>query len=150
MAEVSKDIIQKLRLKTGVSVMTVKKALEKAGGDMKKAEEFLKEEAAILASKKSERETKAGVVQAYVHGGRIGGLVKIRCETDFVAKNSEFQDFSREIAMQIAASSAENTEELLKEPYIRDASLSVADFLKKAVGKFGENIEISAFKKLEL
>lgn len=144
------DVIQKLREKTGVSVMAVKRALDKAGGDVKKAEDLLKEETAIIASKKSDRETKAGIVQSYVHGGRIGVLVKIMCETDFVAKNSDFQDFARGIAMQVAASEAEGVKELLKEAYIRDSSITVSDHVKEAIGKFGENIEISEFSKLEL
>ena len=144
------DVIQELRSKTGVSVMAVKRALEKAGGDIKKAEEFLKEEAGAMALKKSDRETKAGIIQSYVHGGRIGVLVKLKCETDFVAKNEDFQNFSREIAMQIAASEASNVEELLKEPYVRNSSMTVSDYLKEAISKFGENIEISTFQKIEL
>ena len=144
------DVIQKLRSKTGVSVMAVKRALDRAQGDAQKAEEFLKEEQMMIASKKSERETKSGVIQAYIHGGRIGVLVRLKCETDFVAKNKEFQDFAKEIAMQIAASSASDIAELLKEPYMRNPSLLISDYLKEAIGRFGENIEISAFAKLEL
>lgn len=144
------ETIQELRAKTGVSVMAVKKALDRAKGDIKKAEEYLREESSIIASKKADRETKAGVIQGYVHAGRIGVLVRLKCETDFVAKNPDFQNFSKDIAMQIAASEAQNTEELLREPYIKNTSVSVSDYLKEAIGKFGENIEISEFKKLEL
>lgn len=150
MPEISKEIIQKLRLKTGVSVVAVKKALEKAKGDAEKAMDFLKEEAIVIASKKAERETKSGVVQSYVHGGKIGVLVLIRCETDFVAKNPEFQNFAKEIAMQIAASDTRDAAGLLKEPYIRNPKMTVSDYLKEAIGKFGENIEIANFAKLEL
>lgn len=150
MANVSKELIQELREKTGVSVMAVKKAIEKAEGDIEKALEFLKEESGILASKKSERETKSGIIQSYIHAGKIGVLAEIRCETDFVARNPEFQNFAKEIAMQIAASNPEDVESLLKEIYIRDPSITVGDFLKKAVSKFGENIEISRFSRLEL
>lgn len=150
MTDLSKDLIQELRAKTGVSVMTIKKAVDKAGGDVKKALEFLKEEASIIASKKSQRETKAGIIQSYVHAGRIGVLVKLRCETDFVAKNEEFQSLAREIAMQIASSEAEDVRSLMKEQYIRNPSLTISQYLKEAIGKFGENIEISAFQKLEL
>ena len=144
------DTIQELRAKTGVSVMAVKRALDKAGGDIKKAQELLKEEIAVIASRKSDRETKAGIIQSYIHGGRIGVLVKIMCETDFVAKNSDFQDFAKDIAMQVAASEAEGVEDLLNEPYIKNSSMAVSDYLKEAIGKFGENIEISGFSKLEL
>lgn len=145
-----KDVLQELRAKTGVSVMAIKKALDKAEGNIERAMEFLKEEAMVIASKKSSRETKAGIIQSYIHGSRIGVLVKLNCETDFVAKNEGFQNLAREIAMQVAASSAENVQELLAEPYIRNSSLAVSDYIKEAIGKFGENIEISDFKKLEL
>ncbi|MBI2024288.1 translation elongation factor Ts [Candidatus Giovannonibacteria bacterium] len=150
MSNVSKEAIQELRIKTGVSVMAVKKALDKADGDMAKAEVFLKEESLLIASKKADRETRAGIIQSYVHAGRIGVIVKLKCETDFVAKNPEFQNFSKDIAMQVAASESTRTEELLKEPYIKNTSLTISDYLKEAIGKFGENIEISDFKKLEL
>ena len=130
--------------------MAIKKALDKTGGDTKKALEFLKDEASIVAAKKSDRETKAGIIQSYIHSGRIGVLVKLRCETDFVAKNEEFQTLAREIAMQIASSEAEDVRSLMNEQYIRNPSLSVSQYLKEAIGKFGENIEIAAFQKLEL
>ncbi|OGF52026.1 translation elongation factor Ts [Candidatus Giovannonibacteria bacterium RIFCSPLOWO2_02_FULL_43_11b] len=150
MSNLSKDLIQELRSKTGVSVMVIKKALDKAGGDIRKALEFLKDEASIVASKKSDRETKAGIIQSYLHGGRIGVLVKLSCETDFVAKNAEFQNVAREIAMQIASSEAEDVRSLMKEQYIRNPSMTISQYLKEAIGKFGENIEISDFHKLEL
>lgn len=142
--------IQKLREKTGVSVIAVKRALDKADGDMAKAEEFLKEEAGDIASKKSDRETKAGIIQSYIHAGKIGVLVKIKCETDFVAKNEDFQTFARAIAMQIAASEASSVEELLKETNFRNPSETVSDMVKEAISKYGENIEIAEFKKIEL
>lgn len=148
--KVSRDKIQELRDKTGVPVMTAKRALEKAGGDFGKAMEYLKDEAGLLASRKSSRETKAGVIQSYVHAGKIGVLVELRSETDFVAKNPEFQNLAKEICMQLAAVPAESVSELLAQLYIRDAGITVGDWLKTAVGKFGEKIEISRFARLEL
>ena len=147
---VSKDQIQELRERTGAAVMACKRALEKAGGNFEGALEHLKDEAVSLASEKQSRETKSGVIQGYVHGGRIGVLVELRSETDFVARNPEFQSLAKEIALQLAASSARNVSELLAEPYIRNPVITVGDFLKEAVGKFGENIEISRFSRLEL
>ena len=147
---ISKDIIQSLREQTGVSVMACKRALEKAEGDIEKALSYLKEENAVTASKKSSRETKSGIIQSYVHGGKIGVLVELKCETDFVARNPEFQEVAKEIAMQVAASDPQNVEELLAGPYIRDSSKIAEDFLKEAVGKFGEKIEISRFIRFEL
>lgn len=146
----SKEKIQELRNKTGVSVMTCKRAWERAEGDFEKALEFLQEEASLLASKKSERATRAGIIQSYVHAGKIGVLVELKCETDFVARNSEFQELAKELALQLAASPAESTEELLAQPYIRDLSKTIGERLQEAVGKFGENIEISRFSRLEL
>ncbi len=147
---ISRDAIQSLRDKTGVSVMACKRALERAAGDSEKALEYLKEENAALASQKNKRETKAGIIQSYVHGGKIGVLVELRCETDFVARNPEFQNFARELAMQIAASAPQTVQELLVQPYIKNLEIKVSDYLKEAIGKFGENIEISRFARLEL
>lgn len=150
MVKISKEEIQELRSRTGVSVMAVKKALEETGGDAERALELLKGETTEVASKKAQRQTKAGIIQSYVHGGKIGVLVELRAETDFVAKNLEFQNFGREIAMQIAASDPADVAELLKTDYIRNPAVTVSDFLKEAIVKFGENIEISRFARLEL
>ncbi len=147
---ISKEKIQELREKTGVSVMTCKQALERAEGDFEKALEYLKEASAVLASKKSERLVKAGIIASYVHAERIGVLVELRCETDFVARNPEFKALAHELAMHIAASAPENVAELLSQPFIRKLDTTIADFLKEAIGKFGENIEISRFSRLEL
>ena len=149
--QISIETIQELREKTGVSVMVCKRALERAKGDSKKALEILKEENTALASKKSSRETKAGLVQSYVHAGRIGVLVELKCETDFVSRSPDFQNFARDIAMQIASSGvAGSTGELLGAPYIKNLSLTVGDYLKEAIAKFGEKIEISRFYRMEL
>ncbi|MEK9166317.1 MAG: translation elongation factor Ts [Patescibacteria group bacterium] len=149
-AFITKEQIQELRDKTGVSVMACKRALEKAEGDVNRAMEFLKEEGVLLASKKAERETKMGTIVSYVHGGRIGALVEIKCETDFVARNPDFQNFARELAMQVAASSPEDLKGLLEGPYIKNPGQSVGDIVKEAIQKFGENIEVSRFSRLEL
>lgn len=150
MDDSSRKLLQELREKTGVSIMACKRALEKAAGDISGALEYLKEESSILAAKKQEREARAGVIQCYVHRGRIGVLVEVKCETDFVARNPDFQSVAREIAMQVAASSPENVEELLAQPYIKNLDIRVEDFLKEAIGKFGEKIEVSRFSRFEL
>lgn len=147
---ISREKIQELRDKTGVAVMTCKRALERAGGDFERALEFLKEEASVLASQKSNRRTRAGVIQSYVHAGKIGVLVELKCETDFVARNPEFQELAKELAMQLAASPAENTKELLAQSYIKNLDRTVGERLQEAIGKFGEKIEISRFSRLEL
>lgn len=148
--QITKEQIQELRGKTGVSVMACKQALEKAEGNMARAEQFLKEDGVTVAAKKFGRETKMGTIASYVHGGRIGALVEIRCETDFVARNPDFQNFGRELAMQVAASDPETVESLLTSPYIKNPGVMVGEFVREAIQKFGENIEISRFSRLEL
>lgn len=147
---ITKEQIQELREKTGVAVMAVKRALERAEGDMKRAEEFLREEGAVVSSKKAARETKTGAIVSYVHGGRIGVLVEVKCETDFVSRNPDFQTFARELAMQVAASAPEDIAGLLEGPYIKDPGRKVGEIVKEAIQKFGENIEVSRFSRLEL
>ena len=98
------DKIKKLREQTGVSVMACRKALADAGGDPAEAVKILQKEGIKIADKKSERKTKAGVIDAYIHSNKkIGALVEIKCETDFVARNKDFQNFVHDIAMHIAA-----------------------------------------------
>ena len=97
-------MVKKLRLKTGAGIMASKKALENSNGDFSKAEEALQEQGLALAAKKAGRDTGEGIVQSYIHtGGRIGALVEVKCETDFVARTTEFIELSTKLAMQIAA-----------------------------------------------
>lgn len=100
---ITTDTIKELRDKTGVSVMQCKKALEEANGDMQQAEVILKKRSSAAAEKKADRELGAGAVGSYVHDGGIGAMVLLSSETDFVAKNPEFAELAREIAMQVAA-----------------------------------------------
>lgn len=101
--EITMDLIKTLRDQTGVSVMQCKKALEEAGGDMEKAHVLLKKHSASSASKKADRELSAGAIGSYIHDGVIGAMVLLSSETDFVAKNPEFVELARAIAMQVAA-----------------------------------------------
>lgn len=101
--EITTEMLKTLRDKTGVSVMQCKKALEEAGGDIDKAEVILRKRSSSAAEKKGDRELGAGAVATYVHGGEIGAMVLLSCETDFVARNPEFPALAREIAMQVAA-----------------------------------------------
>lgn len=143
--------IKELREKTGVSVMLCKKALEESAGDFEKAVEVLRRESFKIAESKAERQAGAGVVDAYIHSNRkLGVLAEIRCETDFVAKNKEFLEFGHNIAMQIAACRPENTASLLAEPFIKKPEISVGDYLKETIQKFGENIEIKNFAIIEI
>ena len=91
--------IKELRAKTGAGVMDAKNALEESNGDVAKAEQWLKKKGLASAAKKSERETKQGLIDAYVHNGRIGALVEVNCETDFVARTEDFQNLCHDIAL---------------------------------------------------
>lgn len=101
--DISMDTLKSLRDKTGLSVMQCKKALEEAGGDVAQAEVILRKRSGSAAEGKSDRELGAGAVASYIHGGEIGSMVLLSCETDFVARNPEFPALAREIAMQVAA-----------------------------------------------
>lgn len=142
--------IKQLREKTGAGIADCRMALEKTGEDLVKAEQFLKKQGFEKAARKKERETKQGLVEAYVHGGKIGVLVEINCETDFVARTDEFKKLAHEVAMQISAMKPKTVKELLTQPYIRDPQATVEDLLKSVVAKLGENIQIGKFTRLEL
>jgi len=159
-------MVKELRETTGAGVMDCKRALEDAGGDMAKATVLLREKGLAAAAKRADREAKQGVVQSYIHaGGRIGVLVEVNCETDFVANTEEFRGLARDIAMQIAAMSPrvvsvddrtpdiEGTDEevvLLAQPFIRDASKTIGAMVTEAVAKTGENVRIRRFVRYEL
>ena len=144
------DSIRNLRAQCGASIGSCKKALEEAGGDMVKALEILRREGVVIAEKKSSRATNAGIVDAYVHGGHLGVLVAVKCETDFVARNEDFRAFTHDLAMHVAAAAPADVSELLNQPFIKDSSKTVGDCVKATIAKFGENVEIQRFVRLEL
>jgi elongation factor Ts len=104
MPEITSEIVKKLRDKTGAGMMDCKRALAETNGDMEQAIEYLRKKGAAVAAKRADKETNQGVVEAYIHaGGRIGAMVELNCETDFVAKTPGFKQLAHDIAMQIAA-----------------------------------------------
>jgi elongation factor Ts len=158
--------IKELREATGAGVMDCKRALDEAGGDMKKAVEIIREKGIAAAAKRSDRETRQGVVESYIHGGgRIGVLVELNCETDFVANTPDFRGLARDIAMQIAAMAPlvvavedrrpemEGTDAevaLLAQPFIKDPSRTIGDLVRDVIAKTGENVRVSRFVRYEL
>ncbi len=145
------DSVKKLREETGAGVMDAKKALEEANGVYEKAVEIIKAKGVEKAVKKSEREIKAGRVFSYIHGeGRVGAMIKIGCETDFVAKNSEFVKLGNELSMQAAAIEAENLEAFLDQDYMRDSSKKIKDLITETVAKTGENITLTEMARFEV
>jgi elongation factor Ts len=106
MADISKDLVKDLREKTGAGMGDCLKALKESSGDMKKAVEILRERGIASADKRAARSAKEGLVYAYIHGGgKVGTMVEVNCETDFVARTKEFEELCKEIAMQVAAMS---------------------------------------------
>lgn len=142
--------VAKLREETGAGILDCKKALDEAGGDFEKAKAILQEKGIASAAKKADREIGASLIEAYVHDGRIGVLLELGAETDFVTRNEEFKSAAHNLALQIAATPAVQTvEELLTQPYMFDESLTVEEYLKSLIGKIGENIQIRRFTKYE-
>lgn len=151
MANIDLQSLKKLREETSASVSDCRRALDESDGDYKKALEWLKKRAAAIAEKKAERETGQGIIEAYIHaGGRVGVLVELLCETDFVARTDEFKKLAREIGMQAAAMNPENVESLLKQEYIRDTSVTIQDLIKTVIGKTGENISLKRFTRFAI
>jgi elongation factor Ts len=166
--QVSTTTIKDLREKTGAGVMDCKKALLEAKGNLEKAIEILNQRGIALARKKAERVADQGVIEAYIHpGGRIGVLVEVNCETDFVARTDEFKELAHNLALQIAAMCpqfispediAQETETdedakttcLLLQPYIKDPEKTVQDIVTETIAKVGENIKVRRFIRFEL
>ncbi len=144
------DDIKKLREETGAGIADCREALEDSKGDIEKAKEWLKKKGLDKATSKSDREVKAGLVEVYSHGGRVGVLVELLCETDFVARTEDFKSLSHELALQIASMNPSSVEELLTQEYIRDGLLSIDQLIKGTIGKLGENIQVGRFERIAL
>jgi elongation factor Ts len=157
--------IKQLREETGAPVMDCKRALEESGGSLDQARAWLRNRGAAIAEKKAGRDASQGMVDSYIHaGGRIGVIVEVNCETDFVARSDDFKKLAHEIAMQIAATNPKyiGTEEnipeelapdetpLLKQEYIRDSKQTIQSLVHEAIGKLGENIVVRRFSRFEL
>ena len=151
MADIDLKSLKKLRDETAASIADCRRALDEAEGDFGKALAWIQKRAAEIAAKKADRDTSEGLIEAYIHqGGKVGVLVEILCETDFVAKTDEFKHLAKEIGMQIAAMNPEDVEALLKQEYIRDGSQTMEKLVKAVIGKLGENITIKRFVRFEI
>ena len=143
--------IKQLRDKTGFSIIECRRALEKANGDEEKAIEILKKQGRNLAAKKSGEETKEGLIESYLHvNGKIGVLIEIHCQTDFVAKNQEFKNLAHDLAMQIAANDPSDLKALLSQPFIKDPSRTIGDLIDEHIAKLGENIKVNRFVRYQI
>ena len=162
--EIDVSKVKEVREKTGAGIMAAKKALEESNGDVTKAEDILKQQGLSNALKKSGRETSEGVIQSYIHAGnKIGAMVELKCETDFVARTEEFINLSKDLAMQVAAMSpifiypedegAENSSQeeiLISQSFIKDPSITIEDMIKSMISKVGENIKVSKIIEFDL
>lgn len=145
------ELVKKIRSETGLGVMEIKAAVEEAKGDEKSAKQILKEKGFKKAEKKAERETHQGLVATYTHStGKIGVMVELLCETDFVAKNEEFVKVAKDICLQVAAMEPKNVKELMEMEFIKDPSRKIKDLVTALVAKFGENIKIGRFERFEI
>lgn len=151
MTTISADLVKRLRELTGASVALCKKALEEAGGDLERAVSVLQKSSEGVAAKKAGRRTGAGIIESYIHvNGRVGALLELRCETDFVARNEEFKALAHDLALHVAGMSPESVEALLAQPYVRGPGVTVEEIIKRAVGKFGEKIEVARFVRYKV
>lgn len=149
MAEISAKLVKELRDKTGAGMMDCKKALAENEGDINKATEWLRQKGITSAEKKAGRVAAEGLVGSYIHPeGRVGVLVEVNCQTDFVARNEAFQSLVQSIAKQ--AADAQDVESLMAQPYINDQSITVEEAVKQAVAQLGENIQVRRFQRYAL
>ena len=143
--------ISKLRELTGAGILSCKQALTESGGDIKKAQDIIRAKGLDIAKKKADRETKEGQVFTYIHtGGKLGVMVEINCETDFVARSEDFCRFTRDLAMHIAAMNPADVQGLLQQPFVKDPGKSIQDLLNELVAKIGENTIIGRFVRFKV
>lgn len=164
--EIPKEAIKELRERTGAPLLECREALRKVAGDVERATQILSQQGFKIAQKKRERALLNGLIESYTHpGGKIGAMVEVGCETDFVSKTPEFKNLCHDLVLQIAALSPRfiSSEDLpqdtdlkreevclLEQLFIKDPSLKVSDLIYQAVGKLRENIKVRRFVRFEL
>lgn len=174
---ISASQVKELREQSGAGIMECKRALEQTNGDVGKAIDLLKQQGLAKADKKTGRAAAQGLVEPYIHGGgRIGAIIELNCETDFVARTADFRDLAHDLAMQVAATApvyisvnevpegawtelekefgdrnqATAVVVLLEQPFIKDAKVTIRDLIRDRIAKLGENIVVSRFARFEV
>ena len=143
--------LKQLRDQTGAGILEIKGILEDVGGDYDKALAELMKKVVAKVEKKADRTANDGLVFSYIHnGGKVGSMVLVNCETDFVAKTEDFQKLCREVAMQVCTEDYKDLETLLESEYIRDPSKKIKDLVNETTAKLGEKIEINKFVKFSV
>lgn len=149
--EINASLVKKIREETGAGVMDIRRALLEAEGNENKAKELLQAKGESTVAKRSERETSQGVIETYVHaGGKVGSMIFLACETDFVAKTEEFKTLAKELAMQVAAMNPTNIDELIEQDYIRDPGKTIKQLITEVIAKTGENVQIKKIARFSL
>ncbi len=174
---ISANQVKELRERSGAGIMECKRALEETGGDLDRAADVLRQQGLAKAEKKVGRAASQGLIEPYIHGGgRIGAIVEVNCETDFVARTPDFRDLAHDLAMQVAATAPRYVSEeqipatafgdlereygsreraleavsLLDQPFIKDGRQTVRDLIRDRIAKLGENIVVRRFARFEL
>ena len=143
--------IKNLRDSTGLPLNEIKKALVDAQGDEERARQLLQELGVKMAAKKASREAKEGVIESYIHNNKkIASVVELYCETDFVARNMEFQKLAHELAMHVAAMKPGDLEGFLSQPFVKDPNITVQELINQSIAKMGENIQVGRFELFEI
>jgi len=143
--------VKKLREETGAPVMEIRRALQEANGEESRAKEIIKEKGLEKVAKRTERETSQGLIESYIHSdARVGAMIHLACETDFVARTSEFKKLAKELAMQVAAMDPQSVEELLDQEYIRDPGKKISDLVAELAAKTGENTKVIRIARFSL
>jgi len=144
------DQIKQLRQETLVSISECKKALEETEGDFEKAKEILKKWGKELAGKKAERDVSLGIVESYIHPNkRVGAMVELCCETDFVARSEDFKKLAHELCLQITAMNPEE-DSLMSQPWVKDETKTIKDLINEYIAKLGENIVVKKFVRFNI
>jgi len=172
------SLVKELRERTGLSITECKKALEESGGNLEKSLEILKEKGIEISEKKAKRETREGLIGTYTHtNGKIGVMVEVNCESDFVAKTDDFKELVKNLTLQVTATNpswidkesvpkeiieqyGENEQKkleeffkekvLLEQPFIKDESITIKEYINSKISKLGENIKIKRFVRFEI
>lgn len=143
--------IKKLRAETQAPILEIKKALEEAKGDFQKAKVALQKWSREKAAKKKGEKTSEGIIESYIHlGGRVGSLIVLTCQTDFVARNAEFKKLAHEIAMQVASMNPKDEKVLLEQTYIRDPKKTIKALIDESIAKMGENIKVTKISRFSI
>ena len=151
MANYTAQDVKKLREATGAGMMDCKKALDKADGNFEEAMELVRQRGLAIADKKADRETNEGYIASYVHANnKVAALVEILCETDFVARNEDFQVMAKDVAMHVVAMNPENVEALLADQFVKNPDVTIEELVKGVSGKIGEKFVVNKFVRYEV